>query len=491
MAFTLASRTFDTLVRFTKGAALFFALGCTNKPAVQRPPSVRAAAGCSYDVRAPAGAPFAVDVDARCEGTQVTGFRTRPELARFVQVTGEGAREDGKPSAAPVREVFRARRQEPAASSLSYRVNLDAMARAFDDVDVASRFGSSLLVPASSFLLSPDPDPDGAPVDVRFDAALPFATGLRRSAGGYGIETHELRVATYTAFAARELRSVRVGETHVHLVRLDGALDLSFDELARWVEQSARAVGEFYGRAPDTDITVMLAPLPGRRGIPFGKLLPESGAGIVVLLGEHTQASDLARDWVLVHELFHVGCPSFQGEGKWFDEGLATYFEPLIRARAGLLSETEVFAEFFEAMPRGLPAFGERGLENAESYADVYWGGALFCFLADLEIRKRSGGKLGLEDGVRAVLAQGGFASEVWPLARALDAADAVFETPVLAPLAARHARAGTPVDLPAVFGDLGVTRGADGAVELDDSAPLAAVRRALFSGGRSASAAP
>lgn len=43
----------------------------------------------------------------------------------------------------------------------------------------------------------------------------------------------------------------------------------------------------------------------------------------------------LQRDWVLVHELFHLGVPSFWRERRWLDEGLATYCEAVLRTRAG------------------------------------------------------------------------------------------------------------------------------------------------------------
>lgn len=363
------------------------------------------------------------------------------------------------------------------------------MARELDDVDTASRFGNSLLAPASSFLLQPDPDPNGAPVEVRFVSESPIATGMRRGASGYAIETHELRVATYTAFGSRALRSVVTGGLRLNVALLDGPLDVSFEALARWVENAARAVVDFYGRPPDTEVSVILAPLPGRRGIPFGKLLPESGPGIIVLVGEHTSEPELYRDWVLVHELFHVGSPSFQGEGKWLDEGLATYFEPLIRARAGFIPESEVWREFLAAMRRGLPAMTEHGLERAQSYADTYWGGGLFCLMADVEARRRSAGRVGLEDGVRAVLAAGGIASEVWPLSRSLTLAERALPGPLLVPLAERHALHGSPVDLDGLFRDLGVFLDPDGAVRFDDAAPLASVRRALVRGGQGRSA--
>jgi predicted metalloprotease with PDZ domain len=184
----------------------------------------------------------------------------------------------------------------------------------------------------------------------------------------------------------------------------------------------------------------------------------------------------------LIHELFHLGVPSFYEEGKWFDEGLATYFEPILRARAGMLSELELWREFARGLPLGLHALTRDGLERARGYRGLYWGGALYCLLADIAIRRDSGGRLGLEDGLRRVHSAGGHASEVWPLRRTLETADLAFTRPVLEPLARRHAQQPSPVDLEAIFDELGVVM--DGhAVRLDDEAPLAWVRRALLRG--------
>jgi hypothetical protein len=122
------------------------------------------------------------------------------------------------------------------------------------------------------------------------------------------------------------------------------------------------------------------------------------------------------------------------------------------------------------------------GLENGSDYSDMYWGGALFCLMADIEVRKRTGGRLGLEDGLRRVLAQGGISSEVWTLARAFEVADGAFPEPVLAPLAARHAHAPAEVDLNAILSELGVSVSGD-KLTLDDTVPAVTLRKDLVFG--------
>jgi hypothetical protein len=428
-------------------------------------------------VSAPHEAPFVVRVTARCDGDRVTGFAaTEPQIVPFLKSEGTAL-----PST-----VHAATHVRPGVSELTYTVDLDALARSSDELDVARRFGRSLLAPASSFLLRPDPEQDDVPISVRFESDG-IETGLRRAGDAYVILSHEVRVATYTAFGAAAVRDLSVSGATVRLAVLDGALDLSTAALASWVTDAARGVADFFLRPPAARTLVVLAPVAGRHGIPFGKMLPASGPGVVVLVGEHTAPRELKDDWVLVHELFHAGTPSFVGEGKWYDEGLATYFEPLIRARLGWRSEADVWREFVRDMPRGLDAMTRRGLEHPERYPDVYWGGGLFCLLADVETRRASAGARGLEDGLRAVLEAGGAASEVWSLAHTTEVTDRALGVPVLAPLEAAHANQGSPVDLDGLFRQLGVSLGPRDKIVFDNHAPFAAIRHALVYGAKSA----
>jgi hypothetical protein len=330
--------------------------------------------------------------------------------------------------------------------------------------------------------LRPEPELDQVPLRVHFDSPG-IESGLRREGDAFVIESQELKVATYTTFGARAARELPLGDATVRLVVLDGALDLSLDALARWVTDAAGGVADFFGRPPSSRTLVVLAPLPGLHGIPFGKMLPANAPGVIVLLGEHTSQAELHADWVLVHELFHAGTPSFLGEGKWYDEGLATYFEPIIRARLGWRTETDVWREFVREMPRGLDAMTRRGLEHPERYPDMYWGGALFCLLADARVRRESGGARGLEHGLRAVLEAGGVSSEVWTLARATEVTDRALGAPVLAELQAKYRDQGAPLELDALFRELGVSLGPRGDLRSDKRLEQAALRRALVYG--------
>jgi predicted metalloprotease with PDZ domain len=133
-------------------------------------------------------------------------------------------------------------------------------------------------------------------------------------------------------------------------------------------------------------------------------------------------------------------------------------------------------------MPQGLPAEGDRGLDRTHTWGRTYWGGALFCLLADVAIRERSQGERSLDDGLKAVLAAGGNISARWSLGRTLDAADRGAGAPVIRELyAGMGARPASP-DLDRLWKRLGLLVHA-GRVDFDEDAPLAALRRAITRG--------
>lgn len=421
--------------------------------------------------------PLGLDVTVTCRGAALAGLSlTSDAQARYVTLPTES----GAPLLVKAERFELPRRKTRA--EFRYRVELERAARERAELSFAFRSGEALLAPASSFLLSPLPLAPEVPIELAVEGppGFGFRSGLReRQGGGYALESHELRVATYSVFGRFSERRVHAGGGRVDLIVLDEPPSLSGERLAPWVSKRAEAVARFYGTFPAERTTVFVVPVEGRDGVLFGNLLPQSAPAIALRIGARTTPAALEKDWILLHELFHLGVPSFHREGKWFDEGLATYFEPILRVRAGFSTERELWAELARDLPLGLPALTQVGLERGRDYTDIYWGGALFCFIADVELRRRSAGVTGLEDGVRAVFAEGGVAWEVWSLQETFEIAERAVGHRFLQELAARHAAGPAAFDLEGLLRDLGVIRGEAG-IELRDDAPLAAVRRAI-----------
>lgn len=248
------------------------------------------------------------------------------------------------------------------------------------------------------------------------------------------------------------------------------------EQLERWVRDAASMVESYYGKFPVAAVDLSIVPT-GSDGVDFGQAFFGTPPSIKVRLGRRCEAKALHSDWVLVHEMIHLAFPWVPQ--KWIKEGTATYVEPFLRLEAGRITAEELWARFVERMPYGLAESGDQGLDLTVTWGRTYWGGALFCLMADLEIRKRTGGKRSLRDALRRIVARGGTLQSEWGLVRALRIGDEATGTTVLTDLYHQWATGPVAVDLEALWKQLGVEKTAEG-IQLNNDAPLAATRRAL-----------
>lgn len=263
-------------------------------------------------------------------------------------------------------------------------------------------------------------------------------------------------------------------------VQLDSdEFDLSAKEILDYVALCARAVSTFMGKFPVPRAQVRITLAERARGVGGGKSWGEPEAKCRIAIGPHTTAEDLKRDWVLTHEMFHFAFPSVPDQNSWIEEGISTYAEPIARAHIGVITHEQVWGDMVRDMPKGLPGPGDQGLDVTHTWGRTYWGGTLFCLLADVGIRKATGNRRGLREALRAINSAGGNITVDWPLAHALEIGDRATGLTVLSDLHRSMGSSPYPVDLDVLWAQLGVVR--DGAeISFDDRAPLAEVRKGI-----------
>ena len=103
----------------------------------------------------------------------------------------------------------------------------------------------------------------------------------------------------------------------------------------------------------------------------------------------------------------------------------------------------------------------------------------MFCLMADIEIRKQTGNKVGLQQAQRGIVAAGGNDGTGLAGRRAFSGWATKRPAPVLADLYAKMGDKPYAPDLDALWRDLGVSV-QNGRVSFDDAAPLAPIRRAI-----------
>jgi hypothetical protein len=316
-----------------------------------------------------------------------------------------------------------------------------------------------------------------APVSLRARLSLPL---LVLFLAGFAASAHALRPAPDAAPVSQPALP---------------ALQLEFDPadfavggaaIRAWIDRAERIVAAYYGGFPVRELTVHLIAVPGD-GVHGGTTYGTPRAFIRLRVGREVTEAELLSDWVAVHEMTHLALPDVGEEHAWLSEGLATYIEGVARVHAGNRAETDVWEEELRSMPRGLPQPGDQGLDHTHSWGRTYWGGAMFCLLADVDIRRRTHNRLGLEDAVRAILRASGGLKADWPIARVLRTGDAAVGTSTLEDLYAQMRDAPVTPDLPRLWHELGVDSQGAG-VHLNDAAPLAPVRRAIMQESKSPS---
>jgi hypothetical protein len=181
----------------------------------------------------------------------------------------------------------------------------------------------------------------------------------------------------------------------------------------------------------------------------------------------------------MTHEFVHLGFPGMRRQHHWLEEGQATYIEPIARAQIGTLRVERVWGDMIRDMHQGQPGPNDRGLDFTRTWGRTYWGGAIYCLLADVRIRERTGNRAGLQQALRGVNAADGNIEYDWPIEEALSAADAAVKTPVMTELYNQMKDKPYAPDLTELWQRLGVET-AEGKVRFRDDAPLASVRKAI-----------
>lgn len=434
--------------------------------------------GCDYDVRILDRQGIKVAAEVACVG-EVGGFVALPGVApyvtRFEDASGRPLARDESSWPLP---------DSPKRSSVRYEVDLAAYARSGARGVAAA--GRSFMPLAQAWLFRPAPVDLPLRVRISNESNQDVATGFASAEGMIRLTARQLAFAGYTAFGTFDRRRIEMtgidgGPAVIDLVQLDGHTALGPDRIATWVGRAGEAMKRYFGGYPAERSLMVILPVAGRGGVPFGRVIPGGGVTMMIQVGEHADVAALREDWVLVHEMVHTAMPFLSDNGSWLMEGLATYVEPIIRARAGWIAPEAVWAEFARGMPRGIEAMTRLGMRRA-GFGAIYWGGAMFALITDIEMRKRTDGQRGIEDCLRAVRRDGGTGDRRWTTEEFIAACDRAIGGSVMAQNAQVYYLDGGPVDLDKLWADLGVVQQGERFV-LRGNAPLARIRDAIIWG--------
>ncbi|MEM9402626.1 MAG: hypothetical protein AAGA44_09090 [Pseudomonadota bacterium] len=293
-----------------------------------------------------------------------------------------------------------------------------------------------------------------------------------------------------TVFGDFPLLTRPAGNTRLRIALLSARNPYDAEAFADWLGSTADNILQAYGRFPSPEPQIIVVPVgdtgwSSQKAVPFGRVLRDGGEAVELFINEHVVIEEFYRDWTATHEFSHLMLPYVTIRQRWVSEGFAQYYQNVLLARAGVYDERLAWQKIYEGLERGRrsgpglsPNESSRG-NRRRALMKMYWSGAVVALKADVELRRRSGGKETLDSVLgrleRCCLPSG----RVWQAEELFEQLDALLEEPLFVPLYRRYADAPGFPSYDDLLVRLGVSIRRD-TVSLNDAAIWANVRRAI-----------
>ena len=200
-----------------------------------------------------------------------------------------------------------------------------------------------------------------------------------------------------TCLAATHTRVLQAGDTRLRVEIVDEDDPARLRMLQRWIEEAADAAKTQSGRFPlrDAYVRIQQTDSDDDSPVPWGQTRRRGEAGVLLYVRRDASYEQLRADWTAVHELSHLFHPYLGDSGRWLAEGLASYYQNVSRARAGMLDAEEAWRRLDGGFRRGEAASTGTRLDamgrGRGGTMRVYWAGAAYWLEADLALRRDSG----------------------------------------------------------------------------------------------------
>ena len=294
----------------------------------------------------------------------------------------------------------------------------------------------------------------------------------------------------WTAFGHFKVNKVDVAGSQLDIAILDGSPPVDVKQISDWLADAAAMVGGVYGRFPYPRAQVMVVPNARvREPAPWAFVTRGGGPAVHFVINQRRPIGEFYDDWTAAHEFSHLLLPLVDSRDAWLSEGLATYYQNVLRARAGRLSAQQAWLKLHAGFDRGRNeastltlAEATRRMYRSRLFMKVYWTGTAIMLLADVRLRQISDGSQSL-DTVLAELNDCCFEPQREWRARDLFAKlDALTQTTVFTDLLNEYADSAQFPDLSAAYHELGLIP-AGSRIRLVSDAPLANLRDAIMTG--------
>jgi hypothetical protein len=285
-----------------------------------------------------------------------------------------------------------------------------------------------------------------------------------------------------------EVDDIPLGGTRLRVAVLAESAAPYRAKLVDWIRETAAAVAGIYGVFPQASPQILIVPVgPNRQAVPWGHVVRGGGIATELFVDETRSLEQLRKDWTASHELSHMLLPFVSRRDRWLSEGLASYYQNVLRARDGSLTEEQAWQKLNEGFERGRAGTRGGSLSSAtrggwNSTMRVYWSGAAMMLKADAELRRRSAGRQSLDTALGELRSCCLGNERSWRARELFAQLDRITQSTVFADLYEAHVRDEEFPDLGETYQKLGLVQ-SSGSIRLDPDAPWARIRYYIMNG--------
>jgi hypothetical protein len=413
-------------------------------------------------------------------------------VAVFIDARIEGSRDRLKPSGAL------SLRSLPDNGCVIYRVDVSQPVMRHDrSGQKIRRFGRDLTTAAGIWLWRPERLAADEDVEIAFDlpegisVSAPWRPVESTGRPAFRLGHAPMDWPAVVAFGRFEERLIRVGGAQLRFGVLDGSPPADVDQMQAWITDAARMVAGLYGVFPVPHAQIVVAPnAQGREPTPSAYVVRGGSPAVHFFVNQRRPIEEFFDDWTATHELAHLLLPFVNQDDAWLSEGVATYYQNVLRARAGRLSAQGAWSRMHAGFLRGRAnapgmtlAQATESMHRGGNYMRVYWHGAAIVLLADVRLRQLTDGRQSMDTALAALHNCCMQPQRAWSAQELVDKLDELTGTGVFGELYRQHLPSPDFPDLSGLYRELGL-RPDGGNIEVMPEAPSRDVRDAIMRGG-------
>lgn len=259
----------------------------------------------------------------------------------------------------------------------------------------------------------------------------------------------------------------------------------------RWLDTVSKALLTVYGEWPQDRFTINIKVSASQYSpVPWGQVTRGKPPSVLLEINPDFSLRELTADWTAFHELSHLLIP-YRGHGDiWFSEGLASYYQNIIQARTGLISENRLWQKIAAGFERGkrdrqwpqvnLAEVSDHAREY-RSFMRTHWSGVHYWLSADVLLRQGSQNRTSLDSVLRKLKNCCSYQSmSAREIANNLDQ---LAEVDFFLSLFNKYRASYAMPDYKPSLSALGIIPEYNNKISLNPNAPLATIRKSIYQG--------